>query len=334
MTNVSNPSLGSQPPVSDTLRGVMFLCAGLFIFSFQDIIIKLLSTTFPVHEIVFVRGLIAAPLIFLYVHYDSGFETLSTRRPWMHAVRAVIMFGSYLSFYLALSAVPLTTAISLYFTAPLMITILSIPMLGERVGWRRGLSVLIGFGGVLIILRPGLSSIEPAALLAIVSALTYALAQLLGRRLGATESASVMSFYMAIVFVYMGGLMGLVLGSGEFSDGSSKALDFLLRAWTVPAWLEFAMLFTTGIISAMGFVLLTQAYRVGEANKVAPFEYTVMIWAMLLSFVFFGTVPDVFTLLGAGLIAASGIYVLHRERKNKQSELEGRGPFQTRYAMD
>jgi len=334
MASVSNPPAGSHPPLSDTIRGVTFLCAGLFVFSFQDVIIKLLSTSFPVHEIVFIRGLIAAPLIFLYVHFDSGFGTLSTKRPWLHALRAVTMFGSYMAYYLALSAVPLTTAVSLFFTAPLMITALSIPMLGERVGWRRALGVLVGFSGVLIILRPGLNSIEPAGLLAIVSALAYALAQLMGRRLGVTDSASVMSFYMAMVFVYMGGMLGLAFGSGEFANGNSEALDFLLRAWTIPGWLEFAMLFTTGIIAAMGFVLLTQAYRIGEANKIAPFEYTVMIWAVLLSLVFFGTVPDMFTLLGSALIAASGIYVLHRERKNKQSELEGRGPFQSRYAMD
>ena len=328
MAEASEP----QAPMSDTVRGVAFLCAGLFVFSFQDIIIKLLSTSFPVHQIVFVRGLVAAPLIFLYVHYDSGFQALSTKRPVLHAVRALTMFGSYMSFYLALAAVPLTTAVALFFTAPLMITALSIPMLGEQVGWRRWLGVIVGFAGVLVILRPGVSDIEPAAFLAIVSAATYALAQLIGRRLGTTESASVMSFYMAIMFIYLGGILGLGLGSGEFSDGSNPALDFLFRGWAVPTWLEFAMIFTIGIISAMGFVLLTQAYRVGEANKVAPFEYTVMIWAMILSFVFFGSVPDLFTVLGAGLIAASGIYILHRERKNEQSQFQGDGPYKSRYA--
>ncbi len=334
MATVSG-STGSDPSaMNDTTRGVIYLCAGLFVFSFQDIIIILLSASIPVHEIVFIRGLVAAPLIFFYVHYDSGFGALTTKRPWLHATRAVTMFVSYMSFYLALAAVPLTTAVALFFVAPLMITALSIPILGERVGWRRWLGVIIGFCGVLIILRPGIASIEPASLLAIVSALAYSLAQLMGRRLGATDSASVMSFYMAIVFVYLGGLLGLAFGSGEFSDGTNPALDFLFRAWSVPAWLEFAMLVATGFISAMGFVLLTQAYRVGEANKVAPFEYTVMIWAMLLSFIFFDSVPDLFTALGAALIAASGIYVLHRERKNKDSELGGRGPFQSRYAME
>lgn len=333
MTTTSNTPGNAGPATTDTARGVMFLCAGLFVFSFQDIIIKHLSTSLPVHQIVFIRGLVAAPLIFLYVHYDSGLGALTTRRPWLHAIRAVAMFLSYLSFYLALAAVPLTTAVALFFTAPLMITALSIPMLGEQVGWRRWLGVLVGFAGVLVILRPGIASIEPAAFLAIVSAFAYSLAQLLGRRLGVTESASVMTFYMAIMFIYLGGMLGLALGSGEFSDGTNPALDFLFRAWTAPTRLELAMLAAIGVISAVGFVFLTQAYRIGEANKVAPFEYTVMIWAVILSYIFFGSTPDMFTLLGAGLIAVSGLYVLHRERANKQSGLKGRGPFQSRYGV-
>ncbi|MEM7426507.1 MAG: DMT family transporter [Pseudomonadota bacterium] len=333
MAKGTSPAVPVPVAASDTAKGVTYLCAGLFIFSFQDIIIKLLSGTFPVHELVFIRGVIAAPLIFLYVHYDSGFQTLKVTRPWFHLLRSLAMFGSYISFYLGLAVIPLTTAIALFFTAPLIITALSIPMLGEQVGWRRWLGVMMGFLGVMVIIRPGASGLELAALLPIAAAACYGFAQLLGRRLGATDSASVMSFYSGITFIYCGGLMALFFGDGSYADGSGGPMDFLFRAWRAPNWLEMAMISTTGVIAAMGFVLLTQAYRVGEANKVAPFEYTVMIWATLLSFFFFGTVPDIYTLLGAGMIAASGIYILYRERTNKESELKGRGPYQSRYAM-
>ncbi len=318
---------------NDTVKAVTFLVAGLFIFSFQDVIVKLLSGTFPVHQLVVIRGLIATPLIFLYVHYDSGFQTLSVKRPLAHFLRSLCMFVSYISFYLALAAIPLTTAVALYFTAPLIITALSIPMLGEHVGWRRWLGVLFGFCGVIVILRPGGDALHWAALLPILAAASYGFAQMLGRRLGATDSASVMSFYSQIAFVYLGGAMALGAGLWPIEGASDGAVGFLVREWTMPSLLELAMIFTTGFIAAIGFVLLTQAYRVGEANKVAPFEYTVMIWAMLLSFIFFGTLPDMYTLIGAAMITASGIYVLSRERTNKESELKGRGPYQTRYAM-
>ena len=318
---------------NDTVKAVTFLVAGLFIFSFQDVIVKLLSGTFPVHELVVIRGLIATPLIFLYVHYDSGFQTLSVKRPLAHFVRSFCMFVSYISFYLALAAIPLTMAVALYFTAPLIITALSIPMLGEHVGWRRWLGVLFGFCGVIVILRPGGDALQMAALLPILAAASYGFAQMLGRRLGATDSASVMSFYSQIAFVYLGGAMALGVGLWPIEGASDGAVGFLVRDWIMPSLLELAMIATTGFIAAIGFVLLTQAYRVGEANKVAPFEYTVMIWAMLLSFIFFGTLPDLYTLIGAVMIAASGIYVLSRERSNRESELKGRGPYQTRYAM-
>ncbi len=318
---------------NDTVKAVTYLVAGLFIFSFQDIIVKLLSSTFPVHQLVVIRGLIAAPLIFLYVHYDSGFRTLSVKRPFVHFVRSTSMFVAYISFYLALAAIPLTTTVALFFTAPLIITALSIPMLGEHVGWRRWLGVLFGFGGVLVILRPGDGALQLAALLPILAAAGYGFAQLLGRRLGATDSASVMSFYSQIAFVYFGSIMAFAVGAWPQEGAIDGALGFLLRGWVMPGLLEMAMIATTGLIAAIGFVLLTQAYRVGEANKVAPFEYSVMIWAILLSFVFFGTLPDGYTLIGAGMIAASGIYILYRERTNKQSELKGRGPYQSRYAM-
>ncbi|NNF78494.1 MAG: DMT family transporter [Rhizobiales bacterium] len=335
MAKGSSATASAAVPVAgnDTAKAVTYLCAGLFIFSFQDIIVKLLSSTFPVHELVMIRGLIAAPLIFLYVHYDSGFQTLSVKRPWAHLLRSFCMFLSYITFYLALAAIPLTTAVALFFTAPLIITALSIPMLGERVGWRRWLGVLFGFCGVLVILRPGSEGLQWAALLPVLAAAGYGFSQLLGRRLGANDSASVMSFYTNITFVYCGAAMALVLGDGAYADGTEGAMSFLLRAWVVPNGLEMAMIATTGVIATFGFILLTQAYRVGEANKVAPFEYSVMVWASLLSFIFFGTLPDIYTLIGAGMIAASGIYILYRERTNKESELRGRGPYQTRYAM-
>lgn len=334
MAKASTPPVEAQTDSASTLRGILCLCVGLCLFSIQDVIIKHLSLSLPVHQIVFMRGLVALPLMFIYVHYDSGFATFRTTRPWLHAIRALTMFGSYIAYYLALPVVPLTTAVALFFTAPLFITALAVPMLGESVGWRRWLGLAVGFGGMLVILRPGIADIEPAALLAIVAALTYALAQLMGRKLGATDSASVMSFYMGFVFVYMGGLMGLVFGSGEFAHGDSPAWDALLGAWAAPGAFEIALITTIGVTSAIGFVLLTQAYRIGEANKVAPFEYTMMIWATLFGFMFFGTIPDGYTLLGAGLIAASGIYVLHRERKTKVKRRTRRKPFRSRYAMD
>lgn len=316
--------------VDDNARGIFYLCAGLFIFSFQDVIIKQLSAEFPVHEMVFIRGLVATPLLLILVHYESGFAALRTDHLVLHLVRSVLMFCSYLFYYLAIVAIPITTAISLFFTAPLVITALAVPFLGEKVGYRRWLGVLAGFAGVLIMLRPGLGVFEPAALLAILSAFTYSVAQLLSRRLGMTDPASTMAFYTAMIFTYIGGMMGFIIHVSGFAPNDHPSLDFLLRPWKMPGGLEFAMLVTIGVISAMGIYLLSQAYRIGAANTVAPFEYTSMLWAIILTYLVWGVTPDLYTLAGALVIVGAGIYVLQREGIKRKKPLAAKGPYRSR----
>ena len=173
--------------LGDTPRAVMFLCAALFIFSFQDVMVKLLSDRYPAHQIVFVRAIIALPLMFMIVHYESGLGTLATRHPFMHAIRSFIGFGAFFFYYLALATMPLTAVVAIWFTSPLFITALAVPILGERVGWRRWAGILFGFGGALVIVQPGADTFQPAALLPIFAALCYAVSALMGRKMGITE---------------------------------------------------------------------------------------------------------------------------------------------------
>ena len=321
---------GVRSLADNNVQGIFFLCAGLFIFSFQDVIIKQLSDSYPVHELVFVRGLVATPLLLALVHYDSGFHSLRTDQFWQHVGRSLLMFCSYLFYYLSIAAIPITTAVSLFFTAPLFITVMAIPVLGEKVGPRRLLGVAVGFVGVLIMLRPGSSVFEPAALLALLSAFTYSCAQLLARRLGVKDSASMMAFYAAMVFTYLGGAIGIIVHISGFAPADHPSMDFMLRPWKMPSGLEFAMLLTIGVISAMGFYLLSQAYRVGKANVVAPFEYSAMLWAVILTFLVWGRSPDIYTLAGAVIIVSSGVYVLRREGISRDKPLAAKGPYRTR----
>lgn len=330
MDRAVKPPFGAGMRLSDNARGILFLCAGLFVFSFQDVIIKLLSDDYPVHEIVFIRGLLATPILMVMVHFDSGFETLRPSRPWLHLARSLCMFCSYMFFYLAVAAIPITTAISLFFTAPLLITALAVPLLGETVGLRRWLGVFVGFVGVIIMTRPGFGSVDPAAGFAVLSAASYAIAQILARRMGITESASVMAFYSMVTFTYLGAGLAFLIHVADFGASEHASLDFLLKPWRMPGGIELAMLATIGVISAMGFFLLTQAYRVGTANAVAPFEYSSMLWATVLTFAVFGSVPDIYTITGAALIFAGGVYVLKRESVKRKKPLAAKGPYRSR----
>src|SRR5687768_3018453 len=178
-----------------TSLGIIFLCLGIFVFSTQDAIIKHVSDSYPVTEAVVVRSVVALPILAGLIHFETGLGSiLSGRAIWL-ALRASAMFVSYTAYYLAFPALPLAEAVALFFAAPLFITIMAMPVLGEKVGWRSWAAIFIGLAGVLIILQPGSALFEPAALLSLLAAFLYGVAALMARRLGDTASASVMTFY-------------------------------------------------------------------------------------------------------------------------------------------
>jgi drug/metabolite transporter (DMT)-like permease len=316
--------------LGDTPRAVMFLCAALFIFSFQDVMVKLLSDRYSAHQIVFVRAIVALPLMFMIVHFESGLGTLATRHPFMHAIRSFIGFGAFFFYYLALATMPLTAVVAIWFTSPLFITALAVPILGEKVGWRRWSGILFGFAGAVVIVQPGSETFQPAALLPILAAACYGVSAVMGRKMGITESGSVMAFYMMITFFYMGGILGVILAHFGPASSPDDPTWFLRLPWQMPTGIEFAMLFMIGVISAIGFWLIATAYRIGNSPTVAPFEYTAMIWAIILSFLLWAEVPKPTTLLGAAMIVLSGIYVLKREAAVRDRPLAGRGTWRSR----
>ncbi len=330
MAQAINTSAGSPSQAENSRHGIFLLCGGMFIFSFQDVIIKLLSETYPVHEIVFIRGLVAIPLLFVVVHFDSGFHSFKSNYVWQHVVRSLLMFGAYFFFYLAAAAIPLSTAIALFFVSPLMITVLSIPLLGETVGIRRWIGITVGLLGAVIMIRPGFGTLEPAMLLPLIAALCYSVSMIMARKMGATGSASVMAFYAAMTFMYLGAAMGVGISMFDLDPVSHPTMAFLLRDWVMPNAIELAMLVTIGVISAMGFYLLIQAYRLGEATVVAPFEYIYIPIALIHTIVIWGDLPDAFTLLGVALILGSGIYVLRREGGRGPKPFRGKGLYRGR----
>ncbi len=311
--------------VDAPVKGVLFVIAGISIFSIQDVIIKSISGSYPVHEIVFVRSLVALAPLLLIAHVDGGLARLRTRRPWAHLLRGCAMLVSYTTFYLAIVALPLASAVALFFVAPLLITALSHFVLGEKAQLRRWLAVATGFIGVLIMTQPDGGTVEPAALFAVCAALFYALSVVATRRMGATESGASLAFSATLFYVGANGLLGLWLGDGSLAQGGHPSLEFLLRAWILPTWRDFGLMAVCGVIAAFGFYFLSQAYRIAQATSVAPFEYVGLPLAALWGYLFWGEVPDGTTVLGVMLIVGSGLYVLHRESLRGRRTAAGRG---------
>ncbi|MCY4450839.1 MAG: DMT family transporter [Immundisolibacterales bacterium] len=307
-------------PAHNPRLGIAFICLGMMAITVNDSILKQFSDRYPLHEIVFVRAAVAMLFSLAVLRFEGGLRALRTRRPGAHIARALCMVVANMSFFGALAAIPLADATALFFVAPLFITLLSIPFLGERVGIRRFSAVAVGFVGVLVVLRPagefGQAVDRLILLLPVVAALAYAAMQILTRRLRASAPASAMAVYIQGTLIAVSIGFFVAAGDGRYAAGlESKSALFLLRAWTWPTpehWLWFVLL---GGLSAFIAYAVTQAYRLSDAATLAPFEYIALPMAIALGWLVFDHLPDVWVLLGCALIAGSGVYV-YRRKKN------------------
>lgn len=299
--------------MSNLLQAVAILAAGKLLFAIQDVIIKEMSGTYPVHQIMAIRGLVAIPLLLLLIHFRGGLGMLRRHRPTLHLLRGALMLIAFMCFYVALAGTSLTTATALFFTAPFFITLLSIPLLGEQVGLRRFASIGVGFIGVIIVLRPDSAAFSYYNLLPILAALFYSSCQLMVRVAKMTEPPALMSLYASVAFVVLGCLSGFMLSGFELSTDASASTQFLLREWSLPGGFDLVLLTLTGLTSALGFMCGSSAYQREQASRISPFEYVMIIWVTLLSYLVWSELPDATTLLGITMIVTSGIYVIRRE---------------------
>jgi len=234
-------------------------------------------------------------------------------------LRAVMVFASNMTYFAALAVLPLPDATALFFIAPIMITVLSIPILGERVGSRRWGAVIVGFCGTLIMVRAQGSTRGDVSiwiyLLPILAAFFYATMQVLTRKLAKTK-ASAMAFYIQITFVLFCGISGLIVGNGQFADGvQHPSLVFLLRAWIVPSAADMSYFVLIGILATGVGYCLSQAYRSAPAATVAPFEYVLLPMSIMWGWVIFADWPGLPVWFGSAIIIAAGLYVIWREHK-------------------
>ena len=291
------------------LKAIGFLIAGVFVFTLQDVIIKWISGNYPVHEIVLIRSFFAVIPILVIARLEGGLHLLRTTHYGLHVIRAFLMFASYMTYYLALAALPLAETVSLFFSAPLFITILSVTFLDEKVELGGWMAVLVGFLGVVILLKPGSKMINPAALLALLSALLYATGSILTRRLGQTESGVALAFYPIITYIAFSTMVGIALSAGPVVQQSHPSVAFLFRGWQVPVQGDLFLLILVGLIAALGFYFLSQAYRLAPPSAIAPFEYTAVPLSVVLGYIFWKDILGPQSIIGIVLIVGSGLYI-------------------------
>ena len=296
-------------------RGILYLCLGVLVFSLQDAIVKQVSGAYPLTQVVFIRSCLSVPILLWLVQRDQGWRAIFANRLGALTARAFIMLGAYTAYYMAFPALPLADAVALYFTVPLFVTALAGPFLGERSGWRVWAAVLLGFVGVMVMLQPGSGLFEPAALLSLLSAGLYGSAMLMARRFGTSVSAAVMAFFQNAFFLLGSGVAALLFDWLALGQSSHPSVSFLLRPWAQVVPADGLLMLVAGVVSAIGTVLLTNAYRVARARTVTPFEYTGILWAPLWGFLFFSEVPRATTVAGAAVIVVAGLLALRASKQ-------------------
>jgi len=269
---------------------------GFAVYALHDVVIKHLSTTYSVIQIAFFAALFSFPLLAILLIQDPQPGTLRARNPGWAALRTLGVVGSGVMGFYAFSSLPMAQAYAIFFAAPLIVTVLSIPFLGERVGVRRAIAVAVGLAGVLIVLRPGFVALSAGHLAALLAAVSTAIVAICSRRIGREERAAVLMLWPLLANV-------AVMGA---------ALPHVYRPVTL------IDLGGMAVIAALGFgamLLLIAAYRRAEAAIVAPMQYSQMIWAVVFGAAFFSEWPDIWTLVGAGVIIGSGLYIVLRESR-------------------
>jgi drug/metabolite transporter (DMT)-like permease len=278
------------------LRGILSMLAAVATFSMMDVTMKHLVATYPAMQVTFLRGIASLPLLIGAVGLFGAWRNLVPQRWGLHVLRGLLSVVTLWGFVYSVSLLSLADAYTIFMSAPLLITALSMPLLGERVGARRWAAVLVGLCGVVLVLKPsGAQWITIGGIAALVSALGYALNAITIRLLSRTDTGSATVVWALVIMTTIAGLVSM-------------------RTWVPIAPEAWPWIVAMGIFGALGQYFITEAFRRAPPPVIAPLEYTALAWGMLFDWVIWTTAPSARMLLGAGIIVASGLYVIHRER--------------------
>ena len=274
--------------------GILLMVCGVACFAVMDATIKWLTEDFAVTQIVALRSWFGLPVLFALVYLEGGISSLKTTRPGAHSLRYLLVLALSFSFFWVLSQMKLVDAIAITFASPILIAALSVPVLKESVGIHRWLAILVGFVGILIMLRPGSGVFQWASVVALGSTIVYAILMITTRALKSTESTAALMFYPQVGMAITGAV-------------------FVPFFWIPPSPVELGLFALAGTFGSLGILCLTNAFRLAPAATVSPFEYSALIWAALLGYFLWQEIPDKFIVLGSTVVISSGMYILYRE---------------------
>ncbi|MDA1101073.1 MAG: DMT family transporter [Proteobacteria bacterium] len=279
---------------NNPLKGIILMNVAMFLLAGMDGITKSLAVDYAVPQILSVRFLIFCLFALAIAQPKSLRAAFRSHHPYLQIARSLIIVVEVGVFIIAFRYLPLADTHAISGIAPLLVTALAVPFLGEKVGRRRWSAIAIGFVGLLVIVRPGIGVFNPAALIPLAGAALWAVYQILMRKVS-DDSAATSLLYMAVI--------GAVL--------MTALAPFFWRQPDATGWL---LLLSLGLVGSLGHYVLIKAFQQAPASTLQPFHYIVLLWATLVGYIVFDDLPDIWTIMGAGIIAASGLYAFYRER--------------------
>ena len=275
-------------------QAIALMVGGVLMLVLNDVAAKWLVARYDPVQIAFMRSVFALPLAAILVWYFDGRSGFRSGRVWVHALRGGLVLIATWAFFGSLRTLPLAEAQSLLFTAPIIVAVLVALFTSEQVDARRWASVALGFAGALVIVRPGMATFQPASLYALSAAFLYALIMLSARWIDARDSLWTMTFWMTVFSILLGAVS-------------------LFARWPVPQPLDAALFAAMAVLGTGGMALVSQAFRMAPATLIAPLDYTALLWASLMGWLVWGTVPGWPVYAGAVFIVAGGILLLRRQ---------------------
>ena len=289
------PSSDDTLPRHSLVLGILCMVGSIGALAAMQMFVKLTGPEYSPFQAVFFRNSVAAVMIVPFMLWANGLSSLHTKRPFGHFLRSLSGVLGNASFYYAYMSIPLSDGMTISMAMPIFATILAIPLLGEKVGMRRWIAILIGFGGVVVALDPA-GDFQMGSLFALIGTVLWAISLILIKKLAQTETPSLIVFYYMIT----GFLVSIVI------------LPFV---WITPTQEHLIFYIAAGVVGGIGQLLMTYAMNFAPAAVVTPFEYTAICWAVLFDLLIWNVLPDLMTTIGAGIVIATGLYIWHRETK-------------------
>lgn len=303
--------------MSDDRLGIFFILIGMSLFSVQDILVRALSDVGSLVQIMTIRGLVGGLILIGFLKATGRVVSIKSGYPKLALIRVFLFFSGFLCFYFALSEMGLAEVTSLFFFSPIFVTLISKFVLKNEIGIHRLCAVLAGFVGVLLIVKPNPNKFELISLLPLVSAFTYSVSMMIAKFTRDRDTVWQQMMHMYFGSFVLGVIASVAIALFRSEVALSKSLAYLLRPWVITNTDALLMIGSIAIIGSAGMLLLTSAYRIANPSSIAPFEYVLLILAIVNGYWLFKEIPDFYSLVGIGLIACSGIYIFFREGVRK-----------------